>query len=50
MIEDIKEVDRLLSAITVSGDNVILIAQARMKLKDMYDKATVDHEYKVKEK
>ena len=50
LIKELKEVDRYLSVISASGDDLMLLAQARIKLKGVYDNLTSDHEYNVKEK
>lgn len=36
MEEKLREVDQLLSTMTVSGDNVIILANARIKLNEIY--------------
>lgn len=37
MNEKLIELDKLLSQMTVSGDNVILLAKSRLLLKDIYE-------------
>lgn len=42
MEEKLREIDALLASINVSGDGVIALASARMKLKEIFDTVRKD--------